>query len=315
MAKNDDHTLSIGFQGKKALEGLKAIEDSLARIAKLQKKIGSTTLKVPKGLDPVVARQPMRPKVVPEEGSGKVARRPRPRRSGPTMRSRPIDTSGFERTMESKELSLKGVFNRTESKELKASIQSVIERIRALRMEASKTSDPKAIERLRNEYMRLGVVAREATRQVALNNKKLSAAKFASNSAARSIKNLAGAYISVFAVIEGFRGFLNLSKDISSLSASMLAASGTAEQAERDFGFIKDTANELGRDLKVTAKGFQQIATATRAAGMSQETTKEIFLAASEASTAFGLSVEDSAGVMRAFSQIASKGSVSYIAA
>ena len=305
MADNEDHVLSIGFQGKKALAGLKAIEDSLERIDKLQSKMSRTRM-------PRTPTMPTTPRAMTGRPSARGVGRAAP--TGPAGRSRLADTSGFERTLQTRELRLEGLLSRTDSMEAKANLQSVINQIRELRKEASKTSDPRALKTLRDDYAKVGVAAREASRQITISNKAMTVTQFTANSAARSVRNMASAYISVFAIIEGFRGFLNLSKDISSLNASMLAASGSAEQAEKDFSFITDTANTLGRDLKVTAKGFQQIGAATRGK-FSLETTKEVFLAASEASTAFGLSVSDSEGVMRAFSQIASKGTVNKIAA
>jgi len=53
------------------------------------------------------------------------------------------------------------------------------------------------------------------------------------------------------------------------------------------------------------------LAVAAKDAGLSADTTKEIFLAGAEASTAFGLTAEDTFGVFRAFTQILSKGTVS----
>ena len=106
------------------------------------------------------------------------------------------------------------------------------------------------------------------------------------------------------------RTMLTEAKKLDSLKASMLAASGSAEQAGLDFKFISDTSKELGRDLLTSARGFQQIGTAGRAAGFAADDIKELFLAASEGSTAFGLSMEDTQGVFRAFSQIMSKGTV-----
>lgn len=125
-----------------------------------------------------------------------------------------------------------------------------------------------------------------------------------------SLKSFVVASVSAFAIANLGRSIFDTTKKMDSLRASMLAASGSSEQASEDFKFIRQTAIGLGRDLFTSAKGFQQIGTAMRAAGFEGDQIKEIFLAASEASTAFGLSSEDTAGVMRAFSQIASKGSV-----
>jgi len=128
---------------------------------------------------------------------------------------------------------------------------------------------------------------------------------------ARSFKNMGIAAISAYAVISGGKALIESGKRLDSLRASMLAASGDAVTAKKDFEFVRQSAKNLGTDLFTSAKGFQQIGTSMRAAGFDGAGIKDVFLAASEASVAFGLSADDTAGVMKAFSQIASKGKVS----
>lgn len=129
-----------------------------------------------------------------------------------------------------------------------------------------------------------------------------------------SLKNMARSYLSVFAVIEAGRGFFTMTRDLDSVQASMLAASGSAELAAKDFGFVQQVSKDLNVDLLTAAKGFQKIGAAMRE-GFTKDQIKEVFTSAAEASIAFGLSVDDTEGVMRAFSQIASKGTVNTIAA
>lgn len=137
------------------------------------------------------------------------------------------------------------------------------------------------------------------------------AQKFAANAARDSARNLARSYLSVFTVVAGLASAVRTGTGFESIQASMLAASGTAEQAAKDFEFVKQTALTLGRDLTASAKGFQQIAVSAVDAGLSLDQAKDLFLAGSEAATAFGLSTEDTFGVFRAFTQIISKGTVS----
>ena len=111
------------------------------------------------------------------------------------------------------------------------------------------------------------------------------------------------------AVTLGIPSLFRATRQLDALKASMLAASGSAAQAKIDFEFVRETSNSLGRDLMTSAKGFQMIGTAMRSE-FSGDEIREVFLAASESSTAFGISAEDTQGVMKAFSQIASKSSV-----
>lgn len=147
-------------------------------------------------------------------------------------------------------------------------------------------------------------------KQVTALNSRFRAGVFAANGFTQSLRNMARSYLSLFAVFEGTRFVGKTLMDLEAVKSSMLAASGDAQTAAEDFAFVRETTFALGNDLLFSAKGFQQIGTAARAAGMDTKQTKELFLAASEGAVAFGLSVEDTAGVYRAFSQILSKGNV-----
>ncbi len=100
-------------------------------------------------------------------------------------------------------------------------------------------------------------------------------------------------------------------KALDSMQASLLAASGGAEQAEEDFKYLERTSVDLGKSLTTMVGGYNKIAIAGRTAGYSAEQIKNIFMAASEASTAYGLSQERTNLVMLAFSQMMNKGKVS----
>lgn len=133
---------------------------------------------------------------------------------------------------------------------------------------------------------------------------------FATNAFANSLKNLATRFAGVFAVIATGGMIFNTAKEFDSIGASMLAASGSAEAAAENMKFVTDVSIAMGKDLRVSAKGFSQIGTAARAAGFETEEIKDLFLGAQEAATAFGLSTEDTQGVLRAFTQIIGKGNV-----
>lgn len=139
-------------------------------------------------------------------------------------------------------------------------------------------------------------------------NRTMSAGAFASKGLSDSLRNFARSWLSVFAVIGAASLAFRVAKELDSIKASFLAASGSAEVAARDFLYVRDVSLELGTSLTTAAKGYAQIATAGKAANLSLEQTREIFMAASEASTAFGLSAEDSSGIFRAMTQMLSKG-------
>ena len=127
----------------------------------------------------------------------------------------------------------------------------------------------------------------------------------------QSVNGLAKSYLSLFAVFEGFRTFFMVGAKFDSLQASLLAASGSALQAGKDFKFIKDLSMEMGISLDVLADGYRQIGSASRAAGLESATINKQFKQMSKLSRSFGLSAADTSLVLLAFQQMISKGVVS----
>ena len=82
---------------------------------------------------------------------------------------------------------------------------------------------------------------------------------------------------------------------------TLVAASGSAVQAGEDFTYIKEVALKYGVGLEEAARGYAKISVAARTAGLSIEQTRELFLAGTEASVAFGLSSEEVGGIFKAF--------------
>jgi tape measure domain-containing protein len=76
------------------------------------------------------------------------------------------------------------------------------------------------------------------------------------------------------------------------------------------MGFLRGESERLGFEFASSAFEFSKLAAAGNAAGLSINDTREIFIAAQEASRVFSLSVADTEGVLKAFTQIISKGKV-----
>jgi tape measure domain-containing protein len=91
----------------------------------------------------------------------------------------------------------------------------------------------------------------------------------------------------------------------------LLAVSNGTAHAERQFTFISDTAERLGLDIGTVADGYVRLAAATRGTALEGKVTEDVFAAVSEASAKLSLSAADTAGVLRALTQIASKGTLS----
>lgn len=180
-----------------------------------------------------------------------------------------------------------------------------------LKRQLRKVGSKSDLARVNGNLRRLRENAALATSQIKRQNRAMTAQRFASTKMIGSLKNLAAAYVSVFAVIEGGRQFFRIGEEFDSLNASLLAAGGSALQAGKDFKFIENQSQRLGFSLLQSAKGWQQIGAAGRASNLTMEETREVWLAGTEAARAFGLSSQRLQFVHLALSQMISKGKVS----
>lgn len=131
------------------------------------------------------------------------------------------------------------------------------------------------------------------------------------NSLSNSFNNLGARYASVFLAVEGARAFFQIGSQFDSINSSLMAASGSAEQAGKDFEFIKNTSMSLGIGLKDVAEGFAKIGAAGRASGLTSGEIQNTFLDISKSVRAFGLSSDRASLVFLGFQQMLSKGVVS----
>ncbi len=184
-------------------------------------------------------------------------------------------------------------------------------RAERLRATISRVGSRSGLERLNNQIRLL----RERTTAASSAANRLSGNMNSQSSSANrlvaSMGSLGRAYLTVFAAVEAGRVFFQTGAQFDSLNASLLAASGSTEAAAADFEFIKQTSLKLGVGLSQVADGYRQIGAAGRFSNLTVEQTKDVFLAATESSRAFGLSADRAKLVFLAFSQILSKGKVS----
>lgn len=183
------------------------------------------------------------------------------------------------------------------------------------RLQKKMTLNPKGVKRLRLEYADTVTQIKRLERAQTAYNRKLSKSqmimgKFSKGFKSGGLAGIAAGFVG-YAGIKALGGIYRIGRDMDSMRAALLAASGGAEEANKNFAFLKETANRLGRDIQSSVSGFNRIAIAAKSAGLSVKESKNIFLAASEASTAFGLDSQRTGLVMLAFSQMLSKGKVS----
>lgn len=87
-------------------------------------------------------------------------------------------------------------------------------------------------------------------------------------------------------------------------------ASGSAEMGNKNFEFIRQTAQKLGLDLRGAVEGYKTFASAANLAGQTSQETNRQFAAVAKAAQVMGLSAEDTKGAFLALGQMMSKGNV-----
>ena len=181
--------------------------------------------------------------------------------------------------------------------------QSSIKRMKGL---IEKTSDPRMLKRLNQEIKDLAVSNKRLNQSIDTQAKKMTASKFAADGLKSSVNNLARSYVSIFAITGAGVASGALGQQLIATKASLLAASGGAEQAAIDFKFLQEQSEHFGVALTTSAKAYTKIGVAAKLANLTMEQTRDIFISANEASVAFGLTGDEVSGVFKAFSDILS---------
>jgi len=127
--------------------------------------------------------------------------------------------------------------------------------------------------------------------------------------AERAIFSLQSAFLALGAG-QALRGIARAGIQIQRIERGLETATGSAEAAARELGFVRDTANELGLDLETAAQSFTNLSAAAQGTAIQGRETREIFTAVSQASRALGISADQTQGAFRAIEQIISKGTV-----
>jgi tape measure domain-containing protein len=192
-----------------------------------------------------------------------------------------------------------------------ASVQKLKDEYSKLLIQIKETSTVKGLGKVNQDLVRTANNTTKTTRELDKLNRKLTAGKFAAKGLSDSLKNLGRSYVSIFAIGAGGVAMGRLGQDLIASQAALLGASGSAEQAAKDFEFLQDSSQHLGVGLKESAAGYAKVGAAARSAGLGVEKARNTFLAAQEVSTAFNLTADDTSGIFRAFSQILSKGKLS----
>ena len=130
----------------------------------------------------------------------------------------------------------------------------------------------------------------------------------------QAIAGKAGAALAgIFAaskIIEFGQAVIETTIKFESMRKAIDFASGSAEMGNKNFEFIRQTAEKLGLDLRGAVEGYKTFASAANLAGQSSQETNRQFAAVAKAAQVMGLSAEDTKGAFLALGQMMSKGNV-----
>ncbi|AUR91503.1 coil containing protein [Vibrio phage 1.161.O._10N.261.48.C5] len=121
-----------------------------------------------------------------------------------------------------------------------------------------------------------------------------------------SSKEFAGNMVSAFAVAAGGVWITQVSQDFERANNTLMALTGSAEEASKEMEYLKQFTYEMGLPLRETAKDYSKFMAAV-GDKLPLETAKTLFEDLGAASVVMGTSAEDSSGVFKALGQMLSK--------
>jgi tape measure domain-containing protein len=104
-------------------------------------------------------------------------------------------------------------------------------------------------------------------------------------------------------------GSLKTTAQIEGFNRAITFSAGAKEGAT-NIAFVNSTVEALALPLKSSLEGFKLLSGSMKGTGVSMAQTRDIFYSVGEAATVMGLGADDTQGVFRALSQMASKGKV-----
>jgi len=107
------------------------------------------------------------------------------------------------------------------------------------------------------------------------------------------------------------RDIVKTGLEIEGLEVALVAITGSAKDASKEYQLFRSVVNETGVDMLSAAKGFKQITASAKNTTLEGTEVHRLFSEVSKQSAILGLTAEDTNGVFRAFSQIISKSKVS----
>ena len=105
--------------------------------------------------------------------------------------------------------------------------------------------------------------------------------------------------------------FVEVARETSRVTTSLKNVSGSMSQYADNQRYLLDLAKKYGLEINALTGNYAKFTAAASISGMSMMDQRKVFESISRACTAFGMSADDSNGVMLALSQMMSKGKIS----
>lgn len=121
------------------------------------------------------------------------------------------------------------------------------------------------------------------------------------------VKGLAGALAAGFT----FNELVQAAAQMETIKAGLQAVTGSADQAGKEFEFVRQVAARVGADVTQVGQAFLGLAAATRGTAVEGEPTRQVFEAVAAAMGKAGKSSAETQNALVALAQMASKGTVS----
>lgn len=122
---------------------------------------------------------------------------------------------------------------------------------------------------------------------------------------------IGASYIGVFGVANFTAGIAQAQRDMDSIRNRFLVGFADDQAAATaELEFTRKTAKDLGLDFRVLGKEYSKLTAASLETELQGAKTRKIFLAMAQSSRVLNLTSEDTAGAIKAFTDIISKGTV-----
>lgn len=125
-----------------------------------------------------------------------------------------------------------------------------------------------------------------------------------------SLASLAKGYLTVSAVMQAGRIFLDSTKEVTKYENQLKVASGTTEEYAKNTQFLEGLAAKYNKNVIDLGSNFAKLTIATKGTNLEGAQTEKLFAAVTATSAALQMSVDDTNGTFNAFIQMVSKGNV-----